>query len=184
MHISLFESVINCRCAVFNDTYSDVVEDSDPLASRPKRIKELSKKNPVKNSKPEIISNITQKINGKKKESRQNKMGVDSYLDAALSSLQKIEAHIKKVIGTGTDEEKGRVFAKKYGKKIKRVYEFANRAWSNTQKMDLPKRKMVIVIKHGELPEKVMGDVFAPSMGFTDPIGETITQNINDILSF
>ena len=184
--ISLFESVTNCKCAIFNDTYSDVVEDSDPLASRPKRIKELSKKNPVKKGKQEVIEDITQKIEGKKEEQDKDNAGggVGECLDTALSSLRKIESHLKKISAGEDGEEKGRAFAKKYGKKIKQVYGCANRALSYVKKMDLPKHKMVIVIKQGTLPGASLGDVFAPPMAFADQIGADLTRHMNDIFSF
>lgn len=180
--ISLFESVTNCKCTIFNDTYSDVVEDSDPLASRPKRIKELSKKNPVKKNKPEVIRDITQKID--EADASQGKKGIEEQLDLALGSLHKIETHIKKVSEAEDADDKGRVFLKKYGDKVKQVCDSASRTWSYLQKMDAPKNKMVIVIREGEMPEMNLSNFFDQQSFFGDPVGMSITEPLDDFFSF
>lgn len=148
--ISLFESVTNCRCAVFNDTFTDVVESTDPLASHEKRVEKLIEDNPIEESGKETISNIMDKV-----EEQANDDGAKAAarsLYAALGSLKKVEAYAKNLSENMEDENKAkeaRAFVAKYSDKLASVCDRAQRAMGYFWKVRQPKSRTIIILKHG-----------------------------------
>lgn len=161
--ISLFESVTNSRCSVFNDAFSEVVEKSDPEASNKKRIEELSELNPLDDeAQKEPITNIMDKIEEESNETRIKAKEVAVSIHHAVGSLKKVEAFAKQLLEGAGDEETaliGREFADKYGKQLGLACGYANRAWKCFKELRTPKEKAVVVIRHDSIPA-----------GFADPV--------------
>lgn len=145
--ISLFESIANHRCSVFNDAFSDVVERSDPELSHERRVAELAVENPVEETKEaEPIGNIMEKIESEPEpktdeaESVVKEMG--HSLHHAVGSMKKLDAFVKSLVdgmGDPAIAARGRAFADKYTKTLGLLYGYANRTWEGFKKLRTPK---------------------------------------------
>lgn len=185
--ISLFESVTNSRCSVFNDAFSEVVEKSDPTSSNKKRIEELAELNPVEGTESkETITNIMDKIEEESNGTRIKAKEIAASIGHAVGSLKKVEAFVKELVAGLDDEETakiGREFADKYGKQLGLACGYANRAWRSIKKLRSPEKgsekgKAIIVIQHGVSPAGVVGPGDALSA-----IHDQISRAMNDTMS-
>jgi len=167
--ISLFETVTNGRCSVFNDAFSEVVEKSDPEASNKRRIEELSLQNPLDKEAPdEPISNIMDKIEEESDETRVKAKEIAASIHHAVGSLKKVEAFAKQLLNDADDEKMariGREFADKYGKQLGLACGYANRAWKCFKELRTPKEKAIVVIRQGVVPGAVTDPMPTSSLG-------------------
>lgn len=144
--ISLFESVCNSSCVIFNDVFSDVVERSDPSSSLAERISMLSALNPVEGmAVPETVTSIVEKIEEPAASSSEDvAKGIAQALYKAVGNLKKVEGYVKTLLDGMDDEETakaGRAFADKYTKTLGLACGYANRSWEGFKKLRTPLEK-------------------------------------------